>query len=253
MNDLTRFNFNGWDVRAVVIENDPWFVAVDVCNVLGLGNPTEAVRPLDFDEKSTLRISEGGPEANIVNEAGLYTFIIRSNKSEAKAFRKWITHDVLPSIRKHGIYATPATIEAMLADPDTMIKTLQVLKEERALRQQAEQQLQIAAPKVEFYDTVTASGDTKSMDEVAKIIGIPGWGRNTIFALLREINMLRENNQPYQGYIDRGYFELIEQTPWKDREGHIHVPTKTVVTQKGIEHIARIVREAAASKRRTLN
>jgi anti-repressor protein len=114
-------------------------------------------------------------------------------------------------------------------------------------------QLQIAAPKVEFYDTVADCGDTKSMDEVAKLIGIPGWGRNTVFALLRDINMLRDNNQPYQGYIDRGYFELIEQTPWKDREGHVHIPTKTVVTQKGIEHIARLVKEAAASRKRAAN
>ncbi len=92
-------------------EGEPWFVAKDVCEILGLTNPTEAIRSIDPEDKSTLRISEGGPEVNIINESGLYTLIMRSNKPEAKQFKRWVTSEVLPSIRKHGAYMTPQAIE----------------------------------------------------------------------------------------------------------------------------------------------
>lgn len=107
---LRVFSFKEQDVRVVEVDGEPWWVAKDVCDVLGLGNPTEALRPLDEDEKSTLRISEGdgghgGPERNIISESGLYTLILRSNKAEARPFRRWVTHEVLPSLRRNGFYA----------------------------------------------------------------------------------------------------------------------------------------------------
>ena len=108
MSDLKLFDFNDHLVRMRVDENgNPWWIAKDVCDVLGLQNPTEALRGLDDDEKNTLRITEGNrgnPEKAIINESGLYTLIIRSNKPEAKAFRKWVTKEVLPTIRKTGSY-----------------------------------------------------------------------------------------------------------------------------------------------------
>lgn len=108
MNQLEKlFNYEGYQVRTVMKNEEPWFVVTDVCQVLALSNPTESLRALDDDEKSTLRISEGGPERNIINEAGLYTLIIRSNKTEAKQFKRWVTHEVLPSIRKTGNYQKP--------------------------------------------------------------------------------------------------------------------------------------------------
>lgn len=135
---LQVFNFNGSNVRIEMVIGEPWFVAADVCNAIGIGNPTEALRRLEDDEKSTLRISEGGPERNIVSEAGLYSLILCSNKPEAREFKRWITHEVLPSIRKHGIYATPATIESMIANPDFGIQLLNTLKIEREQRALAE-------------------------------------------------------------------------------------------------------------------
>ncbi len=117
MNNLQIFNYQEKQVRTVVKDGEPWWVAKDVCEALTLTNPTEAVKALDDDEKSTLRISEGGPEANIISEAGLYSLIIRSNKPEAKAFKRWITHEVLPSIRKTGSYEIPGALrraDAML-------------------------------------------------------------------------------------------------------------------------------------------
>jgi prophage antirepressor-like protein len=124
MNEIIQFNYESNEIRIVKDEKEnPWWVASDICFVLGLSNPTEAVRSLDEDEKSTLRISEGGPERIIINEPGLYNLIIRSNKPEAKQFRRWITHDVLPQIRKTGNYQ----IQKM-SELDLIIKSAEALK-----------------------------------------------------------------------------------------------------------------------------
>lgn len=102
--------------------------------------------------------------------------------------------------------------------------------------------LQSAAPKVEFYDVVTQSGDTKDFAEVAKILNVPGLGRNNLMALLRDMRVLRQNNEPYQQYVDRGYFKLVEVDK-TDSTGHTRVFSKTVVTQKGIHWIQQQLRE----------
>ena len=122
--EIIPFNYESRQVQVIQDEGGrPWWVAADICAILGLSNPTEAIRALDDDEKSTLRISEGGPERNIINEPGLYSLIIRSNKSEAKKFKRWITHEVLPSIRKTGRYEIDSPSEI-----DLIIKSAQALK-----------------------------------------------------------------------------------------------------------------------------
>jgi len=124
MNSIIPFNYESKQIRLIQDEQGaPWWIASDVCENIGLSNTTEALRNLDNDEKSTLRISEGGPERNIINEPGLYSLIIRSNKPEAKKFKRWITHEVLPSIRKKGKYE----IET-LSEIDLIIKSAQALK-----------------------------------------------------------------------------------------------------------------------------
>jgi prophage antirepressor-like protein len=129
MSNIIPFSFDQKQVRVIQRDGEPWFVAVDVCKVLGLSNPTEAVRHLDDDEKSTLSITEGKySKANAVNESGLYTLVMRSNKPEAKKFRKWVTSTVLPSIRKTGAYtldvglkALEKKLEAIINSPDTQV------------------------------------------------------------------------------------------------------------------------------------
>ena len=121
---IIPFEYEAWQVRIIQSEDrEPWWVASDVCEILGLTNTTEALKGLDGDEKSTLRISEGGPERNIINEPGLYSLIMRSNKLEAKRFKRWITHEVLPAIRKTGKYE----IES-ISEIDLIIKSAQALK-----------------------------------------------------------------------------------------------------------------------------
>jgi prophage antirepressor-like protein len=122
--EIIPFDYKSKPVRVVQDEHgDLWWVATDICKILGLTNPTEALKSLEDDEKSTLRISEGGPERNIINEPGLYSLIIRSNKPEAKNFKRWITHNVLPTIRKTGKYE----IQGM-SELDLIIRSAQVLK-----------------------------------------------------------------------------------------------------------------------------
>lgn len=125
MSNLQIFNFDSQNVRTQIINNDPWFVAADVCNVLDIKNPSDAIKRLDDDERSRLNLGRQG-EANIVNEFGLYNLILSSRKPEAKTFKRWITHDVIPSIRNTGGYQLPTEPE------DIMIETLQAQKEIKA-------------------------------------------------------------------------------------------------------------------------
>lgn len=126
-NDITVFSNDEFGaVRTVVVNNEPWFVAKDVCKALEISNPTVATGRLDDDERSKFNLGRQG-EATIINEAGLYALVLGSRKPEAKVFKRWITHDVIPTIRKHGMYAT----EDLLANPDLAIAAFTALKEER--------------------------------------------------------------------------------------------------------------------------
>lgn len=136
MNELQSFHSAEFgEVRVVERENVPWFVAADVCKCLEIANPSDAIGRLDEDEKALVSIeglSRGNSLGNIVSEPGLYTLILGSRKPEARAFKRWITHEVIPSIRRHGAYLTPQTLEEALRDPDTIIRLATALKDEQA-------------------------------------------------------------------------------------------------------------------------
>ena len=161
MSDLKIFNFKDLQVRTVLVENDPWFVAKDVCDVLDLSNSRMAMERLDEDEKGVSPIDTRGGRQTMqtVNEYGLYSLILGSRKPEAKEFKRWITHEVIPSIRKHGAYMTPSTLDEFIANPNFGIKLLTSLQEEREARkalelQSAQQQKVISElePKATHYD-----------------------------------------------------------------------------------------------------
>lgn len=118
-------------VRVVERDGEPWFVAADVCRALDVVNSRDAVARLDADEKNTVVLTDGtpgNPQKTVVNEPGLYTLILGSRKPEAKAFKRWVTHEVIPSVRKHGAYITPDKIEEILINPDTIIRLCTDLK-----------------------------------------------------------------------------------------------------------------------------
>lgn len=136
MKEMQIFNYHDNEVRTIQKDGEPWFVLKDVCKVLDLGSPHKVAERLDEDEKGRNQIPTlgGVQETTIINESGLYNVILRSDKPEAKPFRKWVTSEVLPSIRKHGAYMTTETLEAALLNPDTLIKLATDLKNERAAR-----------------------------------------------------------------------------------------------------------------------
>jgi anti-repressor protein len=246
LNDLTVFEKGGWKVRTLTKNGEPWFVARDVCAALGVGNITDALCRLDPDEKEfdLIETLGGKQEMGIVSEPGLYSLALGSKKPEAKEFKRWITHEVIPAIRKHGMYATPATVEAMLADPDTMIKTLQALKDERVKRLAAETALSVAAPKAAVLEAWTGENNTDliTIEKLAKMLAQYNLGRNRLYAYLRGKAILDGKNTPYQRYIDAGYFVVTEIPGWTEANtGRYHPLYQTKITARGKEYITKMV------------
>ena len=217
MNEIKIFsNPQFGEIRTAIGENgEPMFCLPDLCRVLDL-TPSKVAQRLSEDvlSKYPLETAGGIQQTNFVNEDGLYDAILDSRKSEARKFRKWVTSEVLPTIRKHGVYATPQTIDNLLADPDNAIKVFQTLKEERQLRQIAEAKIKEDAPKVLFADAVVGSKSTCLIGELAKIISQNGYpiGQNRLFQWMRDNGYLGKHgeryNIPNQQYVEMGLFEL---------------------------------------------
>jgi anti-repressor protein len=211
MNELQKlFEFRGQHLRVVEQNNEPWFVAKDVCDILEIKNPSDALKRLEDEERSRFNLGRQG-EANIVNESGLYELIFASRKLEAKTFKKWVKQEVLPSIRKHGAYLTPQKIEEVLLNPDTIITLATQLKEEQTKRFVAEQMIQKLQPLVSFAETCMASDRSLLVRELAKLVSKQGIliGEGRLYQKLRDWRLIfLAKNEPYQEYVDRGYFEI---------------------------------------------
>ena len=247
MNNLKIFENNEFgQIRTVIDENnEPWFVAIDICNALELTNPTVAVSRLDDDEKAKFNLGLSGGATNVVNEYGLYNLILASRKKEAKQFKRWITHEVIPAIRKHGAYMTDGVIERTLTDPDYLIMLATNLKEEKAKRALAEAVNEKNKPKVLFADTVSASKRSCLMGELAKMISQEAIrqgkldkkiGQNKLFAWMRNKGYLckggERRNQPKQTYIEQGLFEM-KKGSYINSDGVSIITTTPKVTGKG--------------------
>jgi anti-repressor protein len=250
MNELQSFNFNGvHGVRVVPTDGEPMFVARDICDILELGDTSKAVERLSPSMKgtNTVRTPGGNQEMLTITEAGVYKLVFTSRKPEAERFTDWLASEVLPAIRKHGMYATPQTIEAMLNDPDTMIKTLQVLKEERQKRLLLEAKVEQDKPLVAFAETCATSEDCISVRELAKIASKQGLhiGQNRLYVKLREWkHIIPDSTEPYQEYIDRGYYEVVQGT--RDTANGVKLYKVTRVTPKGQIYIIDRLRKEVA-------
>lgn len=173
--EIQTFNFNNNPVRTLTDENgEPWFVAKDVCDILALSNATVALQNLDDDELTKFNLGGQHGEANIISESGFYRLVMKSRKPEAKEFQRWVTHEVLPSIRKHGIYATNTTIDQILADPDFGIRLLTDLKNERAKRIEAENHVKELEPKAKALEDFTNVPETLLVRDAAKLLSNAG-------------------------------------------------------------------------------
>lgn len=244
MNEIQTFHYLSNEVRTIKQDGEPWFVLKDVCQILGLGTPAKVAERLDPDEKGVNQIHTPGgkQEMTCINESGLYNVILRSDKPEAKPFRKWVTSEVLPAIRRHGAYMTPETIEKALTDPDTIIQLATTLKEERAARLALEAQAEADKPKVLFADAVATSKTSILIGELAKLISQNGIsiGQNRLFAWMRDNGYLirrkgSDYNMPTQRSMDLCLFE-IKETVVAHADGHTSTNKTPKVTGKGQQY-----------------
>ena len=232
---LLNFNYKDHQVRAVIIGNEPWWVAKDVCGVLEIGNPTNAVKRLDQDESALISIkgtNYGNEPLNCVNEPGLYSLVLSSRKPEAKQFKRWITHEVIPSIRKHGTYMTPAKIEEVLFNPDMIIGLATQLKEEQEKRRVLEQQAAENAPKLSYLKRILQSDSSLAITQIAKDYGLSAKKLNLI--LHAEGIQYRVNNQwvLYSKYQNKNYTRS-NTVMFDGKDGNTFVKVTTRWTQAG--------------------
>ena len=221
-------------VRVVEISGEPWMVGKDIAEALGYSDVNKAVAMhVDSDDKKLndkTSPSFGQRGTTLINESGMYSLVIGSKLPGARKFKRWITSEVLPSIRRHGAYMTPEKIEEVLLNPDVIIRLATELKEER-------QKVLELKPKADFYDTVASSESLLSMADVAKVLD-KGIGRNHLFKLLRSRGILQGNNVPYQRFVDAGYFKVVESS-YMAGDNAI-VSTVTYVKQKGVDYIHKL-------------
>ncbi len=248
MNGLQIFTYNGNEVRTVQKDGEPWWVLKDVCEVLGISKYRDTAARLEDDEREPIRVDTlgGAQEMLCVNESGLYNVILRSDKPEAKPFRKWVTSEVLPSIRRHGAYMTPETLEAAILNPDLLIRLCTALKDEqdknKAL-QAANSTLavdnQIMKPKADYFDEIVDRSLLTNFRETAKQLQIKE--KEFIRFLLDRKYIYRDKIQPYADK-NSGLFEVKEFV--NEKTGFSS--TQTLITPKGRETFRLLFLKAGA-------
>lgn len=244
MKDLKIFNNEEFgQIRTIIDENnEPWFVGKDVADILEYSRPDHAIsKHVDEEDKLMYQIDTSGQKRNmyVINESGLYSLIFSSKMDKAKEFKRWVTSEVLPAIRKHGAYMTDGVIERTLTDPDYLIMLATNLKEEKAKRALAEAQNERNKPKVLFADTVVASKDSVLVGGLAKILKQNGVdiGANRLFEWLRQEGFLCKSkgenwNTPTQRSMEQGLFEIKVRTI-NNPDGSTKITRTPKVTGKG--------------------
>ena len=239
MNEI--FNFHGQEVRTVAINDNPYFVGKDIADILGYSRADNAIRNhVDDDDKLMHQFSASGQNRNmiIINESGLYSLILASKLPQAKEFKRWVTSEVLPTIRKNGMFAT----DELLDNPDFAIATLQRLKEEREAKKLLEAKIEADRPKVLFAEAVSASHTSILVGELAKLLKQNGVdiGATRLFSWLRAHGYLikrngRDWNMPTQKSVEMGLIR-VKETSITHADGHITVSKTPLVTGKGQQY-----------------
>ncbi len=232
MSNIIPFEYNSRQVRTIVKDGEPWFVAKDVCDILEISNSRDAISRLDEDEKDVAITDTPGGKQNmtIISESGVYALVFTSRKEEAENFKRWVRKEVIPSIRKHGAYMTPETIEKVLSDPDTIIRLATELKQERQRRLMLE-------PKAASYDILMDASGCLTMDEVAKILDIKGIGRNNLFKLLVVEGIIYKKGDCYLPYQEYKSHFIVKQNPI--RKGDMIIErSQLYMTPKGLDWLA---------------
>ena len=242
MNELQMFESAEFGkMRTLVKDGEPYFVGKDVAEILGYTNPNEALADhVDAEDKlnSKTLLSLGQRGGWLINESGLYSLVLSSKLPTAKKFKRWVTSEILPAIRKHGGYLTPDKVEEILTNPDSIIRLATQLKEERAKRAEAEKVIEEQRPKALFADAVSASKTSILIGALAKLIRQNGVdvGQKRLFEWLRKKGYLiksgNDKNMPTQRSMERGLFEVKEGS-YVDGDGVNRITRTTKVTGKG--------------------
>lgn len=243
MTDLQIFNSPEFGaIRTIEKDGEPWFVGKDVAAILGYGDTDQALRKhIDDEDKLTRRFDGSGQnrQMTIINESGLYSLVLSSKLPTAKKFKRWVTNEVIPSIRKHGAYMTLETLEKVLLSPDTLMQLAQNLKDEQEKRKALEAQIESQKPAVLFTGAVETSKTSILIGELAKMLKQNGVniGQNRLFEWLRQNGYLikrngTDYNMPTQRSMDMGLFE-IKETTINNPDGSIKISKTPKVTGKG--------------------
>jgi anti-repressor protein len=218
------FNFDNSQIRTIMQNGEPWFVAKDITDALGYSNGRDAVSK-HCKGNNTVAICDGtpgNPNTTIIPERDVYRLIVKSQLPSAERFEEWVFGEVLPSIRKTGGYHLPMSYG----------EALQQLAMEVGLREYNQ-------PKVDFFNAVAESSDLILIREAAKTLAVPFLGQNTLYQILRNVKVLMESNEPYQKYCDKGYFMVRERQ--YTAKGESRISRTTMVTQVGLDFLRRLI------------
>ena len=243
MQELQIFNSPEFgQIRTIERGGEPWFVGKDVAEALGYANARNAVPDhVDDEDKLRTQIEYAGQkrEVTLINESGLYSLVLSSKLPGAKQFKRWITSEVIPSIRKHDAYMTPDKLEEVLLSPDTLIQLAQNLKDEQEKRKALQEQVEAQRPAVLFAGAVETSKSSILIGELAKILKQNGVkiGPIRLFEWMRQNGyLIRRNgsdyNMPTQRAMEMGLFE-IKETSIVHADGHTSISKTPKVTGKG--------------------
>lgn len=235
------------DVRTVIVDGVPYFVGKDVAEILGYSNPNEAISEhIDSDDKlnsktlSSFELNLGQRGGWLINESGLYSLILSSKLPKAKAFKHWVTSEILPSIRKTGSYSVIEKPDSYMID-DPIERAMRWIEEEEE-RQALRVHIEETKPLVDYAEQIQTADTSIDMLTMAKLLSKKNIkiGRNKLFEFLRNKNVLMKDNVPYGRYMDNGWFELQENV-WRDSYGTKNISTTTLVTPKGQVGITNLV------------
>ena len=239
MNEIKAFNsLEFGQIRTTSIDGEPWFVGKDIAAALGYKNISDAlIKHVDIEDKGVAKCDTlgGNQEMTVINESGMYSLVLSSRLDSAKKFKRWVTNDILPSIRKHGMYAT----DELINNPDLLIQVATQLKDERSKRQELELREQTNRPKVLFAESVEASKCSILIGDLAKLIKQNGYniGQNRLFEWMRNNGYLisrrgESYNMPTQQSMNLGLFEIKESSV-VNPDGSVRLTRTTKVTGKG--------------------
>lgn len=234
MTSTDLFTFRDQPMRTVVLDGEPWFVAADVARILGYRDANALTRRVDDDEKGTqiLRTPGGDQAMTVINEPGLYSGVLGSTVPRAREFKRWVTHDVLPQIRRTGRYAGAEQVEYQI--PQTYAAALELAFLQAKAMEELEAKAAIDAPKVEAYDALMDADGFYTMDAAAKILGT---GRVTLYRRLRGLGIIQPGStRPYQRHMH--HFTLTAGS-WSDSQGNIHPTETTRLRPSGLDYIRR--------------